>query len=146
MFIVRGAGGSFLPSGMTKNGSFTLATSYSTVTSWTADTTNYPGSTVSSDGLVVQGGKSGASVNASLVVSNSNPAGVNATLRLILNGNTGSPLATGSAVSVPAFGSTTVTVSATANLSNADVVTVQALAGAGGLTTTTNASSFMHIT
>lgn len=146
MFIVRGAGSTFLPSGMNKNGSFTLATSYSTVTAWTADTTNYPGSTVSSDGLVVQGGKSGASVNASLQVSNSNPAAVNATLRLILNGNTGSPLATGSAVSVPAFGSATVTVSTTATLSNADVVTVQALAAAGGLSTTTNANSFVHIT
>lgn len=144
--VINPAALAFLSSGMTKNGTFNLATSYSTVTAWTADTGTYPGSTVSSDGLVVQGGKSGASVNASLQVSNSNAIPVNATLRLILNGNTGSPLNTGSAVSVGAFGSATVTVSATATLSNADVITVQALAANTGLTTTTHANSFTHIT
>ncbi len=65
MFVLR-ALASFLPSGMTKNGTFTIPASYTKILSWTADTTNYPGSTVSSDGLVVQGANSSATITANI--------------------------------------------------------------------------------
>ncbi|WP_043735626.1 hypothetical protein [Nocardia asiatica] len=51
---------------MTKNGTFTIPASYTKILSWTADTTNYPGSTVSSDGLVVQGANSSATITANI--------------------------------------------------------------------------------
>ncbi|MEU4709529.1 hypothetical protein AB0G00_24195 [Nocardia salmonicida] len=44
----------FKPSGMTKSGSYTATTSYAVVPTWVADTGGFPGSTVSSNGLVVQ--------------------------------------------------------------------------------------------
>lgn len=56
----------FLPSGMTKNGTFAIQGSYTKVTNWTADTTNYPGSTVASDGLVVQSANSNATITANI--------------------------------------------------------------------------------
>ena len=65
MFVLR-ALASFLPSGMTKNGTFTIPASYTKILSWTADTTNYPGSSVVSDGLVVQGASSSATVTANI--------------------------------------------------------------------------------
>jgi hypothetical protein len=65
MFVLR-ALASFLPSGMTKNGTFAIQGSYTKVTSWTADTTNYPGSTVVSDGLVVQSANSSATITANI--------------------------------------------------------------------------------
>ncbi|WP_306365426.1 hypothetical protein [Nocardia sp. CC227C] len=138
----------FLPSGMDKSGStYNINTSYGTVTGWVADTTNYPGSTLSGNGLVVQGGKSPATVEASLRVSNGNASSVNCTLRLILNANTGSPLVTGSAVAVPGFSAANVTVStSSATLADGDVLTVQAVAGFSGLSTTAHANSWLHIT
>lgn len=146
MFVARGYK-SFAPSGMNKNGTYNIQTAYATVTGWTADTTGYPGSTLSGDGLVTQVGKAGATVAASLRVSNTNAGGVNCTLRLILNGLTASPLVTGSPVAVPGFGAATVTVSIpSTTLASGDVLTVQALAGFSGMSTTTHADSWVHIT
>ncbi|WP_043654304.1 hypothetical protein [Nocardia thailandica] len=56
----------FMPSGMTKNGTATTSTTYTVVPSWTADTTGYPGSTVSGNALVVNGSKTGATITVQL--------------------------------------------------------------------------------
>lgn len=147
VIVINPAALVFAPSGMNKSApDYSIGTSYGTVTGWTADTGTYPGSTVSSNGLVVQGGKAGASISGSLRVSNSVAIGNNCTLRLILNGNVGTPLATGSSTPVGALGAATITVSTTVTLGPDDVITLQATASAGGLSGITHAASFMHIT
>lgn len=58
----------FTPSGMTKNGTQTWATggtsSWTTITTWTANTGTYPGSSITSNRLVVQGSKTNATLTA----------------------------------------------------------------------------------
>lgn len=75
--IVTGSRGFFLPSGMTKNGSQSInSTSYTDVTGWTADTATYPGSTVDSNlAIVVQGGKSDATLTANVPFSGGSGTG-----------------------------------------------------------------------
>ena len=58
----------FTPSGMNKNGSYTMTTSYAEVPAWTADTATYPGSTLSGNGLVAQATISNATVTAQIAV------------------------------------------------------------------------------
>lgn len=58
----------FTPSGMNKSGSYTMTTSYAEVTTWTADTGTYPGSSLSGNGLVAQGSTSNATVTAQIAV------------------------------------------------------------------------------
>lgn len=65
MFMVR-SNQAFSPSGMYKSStSVTIAyNTWTKVTGWTADTANYPGTTIVSDGLVAQSAKTGATVSA----------------------------------------------------------------------------------
>ncbi|MGY4098030.1 hypothetical protein ACW2Q0_00455 [Nocardia sp. R16R-3T] len=75
----------FLPSGMTKNGStqpWASSTTWVAITGWTANTGPYPGSTVSSDKLVVQGTKSNATITASVPYSN-NFSSASLTIRVV---------------------------------------------------------------
>lgn len=145
MFMLR-ALSAFLPSGMTKNGTFTLsATSYTQVTGWLADTTNYPGSSVSSDDLVVQSAGTGKTISATILWSNS--SGFTRTVQLQLKLN-GSIIATGTATSVPNGGSATVTVSATGQtVAAGDLVRLEAQRdfGTGNPTAGTNTSSYVRV-
>lgn len=135
---------SFVPSAMTKTTpTYAVTTSYGLVTGWLAETATYPGSSVSSNGLVAQAAKVGATCAASLVVTNAANA-INCTLRLKLNGTV---IATGTATSVTGFGSTTVAVSTTATVAASDSLTVEALAGFNSqLTIASNAASYVRIT
>ncbi|NCL74276.1 hypothetical protein [Rhodococcus sp. YH1] len=128
----------FLPSRMTKTGTQNFTTSWALLTGWTADTANYPGSTVVSNALQVQGGKSGATITASLPYTGSftNPH----TARILLNG---SVIATGTANSAA---SGTMTATATdVTLADGDDITVEVMVGtyangfvsAGGIVTIT---------
>lgn len=128
----------FAPSGMTKSGSSqTLTTSYAVITTWTADTTNYPGSTLSGNGVLVQGTKSAATVEASLVLSGG--FSYTATCRILING---SVAATGSGTS-----GTPATVSTSASVANGDVVTVEAIySGVSGPSVSTGTSTYVRIT
>ncbi len=110
----------FAPSGMTKSGSFQIPASFTTVTGWTADTTNYPGSTVSSNGLVAQASKTGATLAANLPYSGGYAGGGNKQARLLVNGVV---VATGPANTSKTSG--TMTVSTTYDIVAGDVVTVQ---------------------
>lgn len=128
----------FAPSGMTKSGSAQALTgSYATITTWTADTTNYPGSTVSSNGVVAQGGKSGATVAASLDLTGG--FSYSASVRILVNG---SIVATGSST-----GGTPMTVSTTTTITSGDVVTVQGISsGVSNPSVATGANSWVRIT
>lgn len=110
----------FAPSGMTKSGSFQIPASFTTVTGWTADTTTYPGSTVSGNGIVAQGSKTGATLAANLPYSGGNYGGGNKQARLLVNGVV---VATGTASTGKISG--TMTVSTTYDIAVGDVVTVQ---------------------
>ncbi len=136
--IVVGPTAGFAPSGMTKSGSAqALTTSYAVITSWTADTITYPGSTLSGNGVLVQGGKSGATVAASLVLSGG--FSYTATCRILINGVV---VATGSGTS-----GTPATVSTTAAVANGDVVTVEAIySGVSAPSVATGSSTFVRIT
>lgn len=85
---------SFAPSGMYKNGTQGITTSYAQIINWTADTGGYPGSSISSHGLVAQGAKTGATIAANIPFSGGLSAGV--TVRIKKNGTV---IATGSQVS-----------------------------------------------
>ena len=75
----------FTPSGMYKNGSTQSAgSSSSQITGWVADTAAFPGSTVSSDGLVVQAASDDATVTANIAFSGTFSG--TWTVRLYLNG------------------------------------------------------------
>lgn len=128
----------FAPSGMTKSGSAqALTTSYAVITSWTADTGTYPGSTLSGNGVLVQGSKSGATVAASLVLTGGFSYTV--TCRILING---SVAATGSGTS-----GTPATVSTSATVANGDVVTVEAIySGVSPPSVATGSSTSVHIT
>ncbi|WP_157514291.1 hypothetical protein [Nocardia concava] len=80
--------------------------------------------------LVVNGSKSNATVQASAVFLYNTFGGANCTLRLILNGNTTTPLATGSAVMSSNSTPATATVQATGvNLANGDLIKLQCQMG-----------------
>lgn len=72
----------FLLSGMTKNGTQNFTTSWALLTGWTADTGTYPGSTVVSNALQVQGGKTGATISVSLPFTGSFTQGHIARIKL----------------------------------------------------------------
>ncbi|MFI9506965.1 hypothetical protein [Nocardia sp. NPDC052566] len=112
---------SFRPARMTKSGDWAKMTNaWKTIPGWVADT----GSTVSNDGLVVQGPKAGASVSASIVFTGTGGwSGHTVTLRLLVGSTV---VVTGADTDVATSGDTTVQISKT-NLAVAagDVVTVQ---------------------
>lgn len=112
----------FLPSRMTKTGTQNFTTSWALLTGWTADTANYPGSTVVSNALQVQGGKTGATISVSLPYTGSftNPH----TARILVNGTV---VATG-ADNTAASGTMTATAS-NVTLADGDDVTVEIMVG-----------------
>lgn len=119
MFFLRAAK-SFIPSGMNKSGSQSVGantSTYTQITGWVADTTNYPGSTVSSNGLVIQ--STGiAALSAAMVWDASGITG-NATCKLYKNG---SAILTGAAT--PTESSGTATVSGTVAVAAGDAITL----------------------
>lgn len=127
----------FAPSGMTKSGSdYGLTTSYTTITTWTADTTNFPGSTVSSNGVVAQGTKT-ATVAASLALTGG--FSYTASVRILVNGGV---VATGTGTE-----DTPMTVSTSTAIVTGDIVTVQGTAsGIDNPSVATGANSWVRIT
>ncbi|WP_280265326.1 hypothetical protein [Nocardia wallacei] len=138
---------SFAPSSMTKNGAFSLSsTSYVKVTGWAADTTGYPGSTVTSDELVIQAAATGVTIAASVIWTGSSFART-VTMRLLQNG---AVIATGTAASIPVSpGTGTATVAATnVTVAAGDVIRLEALKdfGTGNPTANTNTASYVRAT
>ncbi|WP_395704997.1 hypothetical protein [Rhodococcus ruber] len=95
----------FTPSGMTKTGTQSFTTAWAPLNGWTADTGTYPGSTVVSNALQVQGGKPDATISVSLPYSSTFTQ--NRRARIKLNGTV---IATSGAFTA---NSGTITVSAT---------------------------------
>ena len=143
--VVQPPGG-FLPSGMIlRPSSYTPPTSnnYATITGWIPDPT-YPGSMISSNGVVAQGTKPGATITASCRVANSYPFGsYQATIRLLVNGN---PVVTGTQVSVPASGTNDATATATVDIASGDVLTVQVTVTSSTNLSVQPTSSYARIT
>ncbi|MCC3333607.1 hypothetical protein [Nocardia abscessus] len=135
-----GAVSGFAPSGMNKSGSATLSNSYAQVNGWVADTTNYPGSTVSSNALLAQGSKGNATVTATCPWTSSLSCTV--TLRLFKNGvqivqGSGSSGTSGTAIAT----ATGVTVAP------GDTITLQAVSTQGSFTSiSAGAGTFVRIT
>lgn len=134
----------FAPSGMTKNSTMTWATSatWVPITSWAANTTTYPGSTVASDRLVVQGVKTNATISAQVPYT----GGIFSrqhTIRVV--NQSGTVIATGATISAD---SGTCTVTATnVNLTGVSSVGVQMnSSGSNAGTVTSGATSFLTIT
>ncbi|WP_280357057.1 hypothetical protein [Nocardia otitidiscaviarum] len=142
---VAAAASSFAPSGMTKSGSnYNIPSSATEVPTWTADTSGYPGSTLSGNGLVANGSKTGASLSSSCSITNTQAISVTVTLYLWVNG---ALVATGAGANIAAFGSGTATVSHTMNIGSGDVVTLRASASvANYCRINTGASSYVRIT
>lgn len=113
---------SFQPSGMTKSGTQSFTTSWAKLLGWTADTGNYPGSTVVDNSLDVQGAKPNATITVSLPYTGSftNPH----TARILVNGVV---VATGAAVSTQS-GTMTATATSVA-LMDTDKVSVEVMVG-----------------
>jgi len=109
MFVVSSHGPAYKPSGMLLSSSFaaTPNNSYQQVTGFVADTTNYPGSTVSSNALVLQSGGS-TTLTASATWSSS-LAGAGQ-LQIERNGTV---VVTGSAAASATTGTATATVNIT---------------------------------
>ncbi len=134
----------FFPSGMTKNGnSAALPSSFTKVTAWTADTGGYPGSSVVSDNLVVQGPKGGATISASIVITNGSSA-QNAQIQVKIGSTV---IATSALTSVPTFGSATLTCSGPADVVLGDQITLEAKSTSGfNLTVTGGTATWVRCT
>jgi hypothetical protein len=144
MFVARAAASGFVPSGMNKSGNYTVTTSYADVPGWVADTTGYPGSTLSGNGVVAQRSKTGATISSSATVSSSSFSTHPCTLRLMVNGVVAT---TGTAITIPANSTgTAVTVSGTANVNQNDVVTLQAVTDIASVITITATATYVRIT
>ncbi|MGV9414297.1 hypothetical protein ACWDOP_30725 [Nocardia sp. NPDC003693] len=121
-FIVVTGGEGFMPSGMTKNGTLKMSATWTDVASWTADTTGYPGSNLSGNGVRVQGGNGNATITVNLPFS----GGTNAPTqqaRIMVNN-----VFLVNGPQVPTANSGTLTATATGvTLADGDVVTVQAM-------------------
>ncbi|WP_446224991.1 hypothetical protein ACTWPB_07695 [Nocardia sp. IBHARD005] len=144
--VTGGRGAPFFPSGMFKNGaSATLGTSFALVTTWTADTGPYPGSSVVSNGLIVQSTRAGAKVSCSVVASSAAAGGGTVQVRLKLGATV---LITSGSISVPGFGGTnTVALNFTTDVVLNDAVTLEALASSGSsMTIVTGVNSWVRIT
>ncbi|MGQ4601602.1 hypothetical protein [Nocardia sp. R6R-6] len=126
---------------MTKNGTQSTSGSWTQITGWTADTGSYPGSTVSSNALVCQGGKASAVVSAS-VAWTAGAFGNSIQVRLKQNGTV---IATGTTATVSPS-----TASATVTVGNGDLVTVEVVDNgqwsAYSATLTASAGSYTRIT
>ncbi|MFI5775967.1 hypothetical protein [Nocardia sp. NPDC051570] len=140
---------SFQPSSMTKSGSWNGlgGSTWGTVSGWKADTARYPGSVVSSDGLVVQNSKVGAKIAASVVFSGASQFVGDIPVRIQLVVNT-TVVFTGDPTPIPGAGSAAVTASTIRNLQAGDVITVQAKSDAYQFNPTaeTNSASYVRVT
>ncbi|MDV6277604.1 hypothetical protein R3Q06_29360 [Rhodococcus erythropolis] len=139
----------FTASGMTKNGDMvgqTGSSAYRKLVGWTANTANYPGSTVVSDGLVSQSTKTGATITVALDAGSS---WNNLTARLRISAN-GTVVVTGPDSTYTTSGgwNTPLTATATVNIVAGDVVTVEMSASPSGnyLTARTGAGTYVRIT
>lgn len=129
---------------MNKSGtSAVLTTSYQTITGWTADTSGYPGSSLSGNGLSANGSKTGATLSTTCAVANSTAAGLTVTLQLMVNGVA---KVAGSPTSVTGFATTNVSLSGNTNVASGDVITLQALGNSGTYLTIVASGTFVRIT
>jgi hypothetical protein len=125
---------------MFKNGTFTIPNSYTVITAWTADTTGYPGSTVSGNGLVVQNSKSGATITANIPWTSS--FSVTVTLRLFQGAT---QIAQGTGVTGTSGTSTATATGVT--VTGGDVITVQVLGSSNNFATVTSgAGTYVRVT
>lgn len=141
MFVARAAS-IWHPSGMNKSGTANVAASWAQVTGWTADTTTYPGSTVTSNALNSQGSKSSASISCSIAWS-AGSFGNTVAVRVKQNGTV---IATGSgSTSSPS------TASATVNVGGGDTFTIEMQDTSGNASNwpavvTSGSTSYLHVT
>lgn len=140
MFLFRAAAKSYLPAGMNKSGTQTVTantTTYTQLTTWTADTTNYPGSTVSTNSLVIQ--STGNAALSGAVSWNAGGITGNATVQLYKNG---SVVLTGSAT--PTESSGTATVSGTISCVAGDLIALYFIFNTFTDVTINAAGTFVH--
>lgn len=133
----------FTPSGMNKSGTQTWGgNSWTPITAWAADTGTYPGSSVTSDKLVVRGSKTGATITASVPYS----GGFDFSHQIRLVNQSGTVLATGSAVATSS-GTCTVTATGVAlsTITSVGVEMLFALASGGG-TITSGSTCYCRVT
>jgi hypothetical protein len=146
MFVARAvvASGGFAPSGMTLGTTFNFSSTgaWLPVTGFTADTTNYPGSTVAGDGgLLANGGV--AAVLSAQAAWQSNVSNHHLQLRLLVNGTV---VATGTQITSGTSGvSANATVSTNYTIANGDDVLLQANADNTNSHITSGSSTFVHI-
>lgn len=141
MFVVSSHGIAYKPSGMLLSANFSASpnnASYQQITGFSADTANYPGSSVSSNGLVMQ---SGGSTTLTASASWSSSLAGQGQIQIQKNG---SIAVTGSA----ATSGTTGTATATVNLTCAvgDVITLWWYYSTFTNSTVTTTSTFLHAT
>ncbi|MCM6774668.1 lytic polysaccharide monooxygenase auxiliary activity family 9 protein [Nocardia sp. CDC159] len=140
---------SFQPSSMTKNGYWNRMSSstWETISGWKPDTERYPGSAVSSDGLVVQNPKVGAKIVASVVFSSAGQFVPEAEVRVQLLVNR-TVVVVGTPRKVPSGGNATIGASITATVNAGDVITVQARSSVASYhpVVDTNAESYVRVT
>lgn len=110
----------FVSSGMNKTGTQSFTTSWALLAGWTADTTTYPGSVVTSNALQSNGATTGATISVSLPYSSSFSYGRQARIKL-----NGTVIATSAQFTAT---SGTITVSATdVTLADGDDITVEVI-------------------
>ncbi|MGW4371032.1 hypothetical protein ACWEKT_35860 [Nocardia takedensis] len=139
---------SFQPSSMTKSTAWSgMTNAYQVVPGWTADTTNYPGSSSSAEGLVVQSPKASATLAASIVFSAQSFFNATVTLQLSVNNVV---VATGAVCTVNMNSSATATVTTTRSVAAGEVVRVLAAGGNASSSINAvaliNAASYVRIT
>lgn len=139
MFVARAAK-LYLPSGMKLTSSYAAGpnNSYQQITGWVADTTTYPGSTVSSDALVLQSGGS-----TTLTGSASWSAALSGRGQLQIERN-GTVVVTGTAATAGTTGTATATVNITATVG--DVITLWWFYSVFTDETITTTTTFVHAT
>ncbi|MGI5222507.1 hypothetical protein [Nocardia sp. CA-290969] len=145
--VVGGVGGSFLPSGMNKSGNQTIPNSTLTlIINWTADTATFPGSSVSSNGLVAQRNASAATLAVEWSVQNSGFTAVTVEVDFRVNTvSLGAPFIQSFVVDGSSTQIRTASVAGIA-LAEGDVVTVWARGVSGGGTRTLQTGGWMRIT
>lgn len=113
----------FQASGMNKaTSTHGLTTSYAQVNTWVADTSGYPGSTVSSHSLVVNGTKGSATLEARAAFTSS--LACTCTLRIFKNG----VLAVQGSASASSTNGAATASGGSISVSNGDLITLQAIA------------------
>ena len=145
LIVVGPSGGGFLPSRMTKVGATSnFGTGQTQITGWAADTVGYPGSTVSSNDLVVQAAGAGVTIDANIEFTNGAAGSRTITLRLLLDGV---EIATSGAVSM-GFGATLFVAASATGLTVAQASLVRATAQpslTNSVSATGNTASYVRI-